>query len=254
MKKADRDADLNAMKQAILLQPNNPEFHHHLGEIYVQIGDHEKAKKAFMEAIRLRPTEEKFHTHLASSLTLDGIEAPKEALQKFKEGLVYLDQGKHIDAVKMLRGSIALYSENDLAWAALAEAALGLGELNEAQTSIQKALKLYPNEARYRVIESQIENKRGNTAVAIEAMEKALESNNRYADYAYELGALYLQAGFILSEFSQEEISALKMLFDSQLPKIKSLDPKQSFIKEWPLSLMKLKHFLKRCVHKLTAA
>jgi tetratricopeptide (TPR) repeat protein len=53
-------------------QPNLPEAHYNLGLVYAQLGEHNKAIRAFREAIRYRPSYVEAHASLGAALLETG--------------------------------------------------------------------------------------------------------------------------------------------------------------------------------------
>ena len=76
---ADAPEVVAAFQESIRLQPGNPETQNHLGLVYVEAGDDEKAAAAFRAAIQLRPDYADAHQNLGAVLTTtDSAEAVRE--------------------------------------------------------------------------------------------------------------------------------------------------------------------------------
>jgi tetratricopeptide (TPR) repeat protein len=86
----------SAVKEALLRQPSNPEFHHHLGNLHARSDDRSAAIQSHARAVELQPDEIGWRCVLAREVAATG--AVDEALAIIDRGLV-----RRPDAVRLTR-------------------------------------------------------------------------------------------------------------------------------------------------------
>jgi eukaryotic-like serine/threonine-protein kinase len=115
------------------------------------------------------------------------------ALRAYTEGVQFLREGRDLDAVKALEGSVKEDPQFALAYARLAEANLDLGYDGNAEQNSRKALDLsqsLPPGERY-LIQAIHASVMKDTKKAIEAYETLAKISPGSSDVEYTLGSLY---------------------------------------------------------------
>jgi len=108
-------------KAALHATPENAKLHNKLGITYLQLGNHNSARKAFSQAIKRDP-------YFANALNNLGA---VDCLEK-----------KYNPAIKYLKQALALDETNASAHLNMAEAWAGLGQMDRAMTEYARALEL----------------------------------------------------------------------------------------------------------------
>tara|TARA_R110000737_G_scaffold1598_14_gene4807 strand:- start:3540 stop:6320 length:2781 start_codon:yes stop_codon:yes gene_type:complete len=169
----ERKTDL-AVKIAIklsLLQPENPEFQHHLGFVYQTIGDLEKAQLHFKQALALN------ELHIKSMISLAEITSA---------------MGQADKALTQLQSALVQLPNNIQLLKALANQFERMGQQAKASSSYQNALKQQPNSEALMIsfVTSLARQRRYDEA--IEAINGFLLSQQKTAKLYLLLGRLYL--------------------------------------------------------------
>jgi len=119
------EAQVSAEK-AIALQPDHPFGHYVLGLVHLHLDNYKEAKASFQEAIRLDPSEAEYHGTLGY-LYLE--------TEQYGLGLEHADQGLSLDPRNLTCKNCR------------ARALTHLGRMDEAQRTIEGALKDAPENA-----------------------------------------------------------------------------------------------------------
>ena len=159
-------------KNLSLLQPENPEFHHHLGYVYQSVGDFEQAKLQFEKALKLDPLHVKSIISLAQVTSTMG--QPDEGLVQLQGALVQLPND-----IEILK--------------ALANHFERMGEDSSATLTYQKALKQEPSSEELMINYASSLAKQGVHDDAIEAIKAFILSQDKTDKIYLLLGHLYLK-------------------------------------------------------------
>jgi Flp pilus assembly protein TadD len=115
------DAAIGDYQTAIRLDPRNAMLYNKVGIARLQLRDHGGARKAFKRAIDLEPHNPNFLNNMGA--------------------LYYLDK-KYNDSLRYLKQALALDENNAACHLNIAEAWLGLGQMDRAMTEYARALEL----------------------------------------------------------------------------------------------------------------
>ena len=130
------------------------------------------------------------------------INVPAHALAFYQKGLEQAQAGNHKAAVEQLRKAIAEYSNFMLAYNELGLQYLKLGELDQADESLTRAVKLAPDSATPLLSHGILLTVRGKFNLAVAELQTALKQKEQSA-----LGHLYLgQALANLGHFGDAQI------------------------------------------------
>lgn len=116
---------LASLRQAVLLDPDEPEYHNALGLVHLDLRDLPEAMAAFARAIALNPEHADAHHNLGVALAQS--ERYEEAIQEYQTAL-----------------SLPLYRNADTAYYNLAVAYYRLGRLKQAEETLRRTLRLEP--------------------------------------------------------------------------------------------------------------
>jgi tetratricopeptide (TPR) repeat protein len=166
-------------RAALRANPGSAKLENKVGIAYLQINNRGSARKAFLQAIKIDPY---------SANALNNL------------GAVYCLERKYNPAVRYLKQSLALDESNASAHLNMAEAWVGLSEMDRAMTEYARALELNADiltgtrdgvmvhvntpeqRARIDYLLAKAYAKRGNLEGALEYLERAKE--NHYTDLA----------------------------------------------------------------------
>lgn len=159
--------------QLSLLQPENPNFQHHLGFVYQTIGDYENAKLHYQQAITVDNAHVKSIISLAQITSILG--EPDKGLAQLQSAL-----GKMPDNIELLQ-AIANHLER-------------MGQQEKATLMYANALKQQPNSEALMINYATSLAKQNNYLEAIEALKSFLLAQNKSANLYLLLGRLYLNS------------------------------------------------------------
>lgn len=178
----DLDQADTAIRKAISLDGDNPEFYEHQGSIHSARKKYDQAVQAMTKAVRLKPKEASYHHQLAAySLKAEDLQkalqhakeavrlSPEEPEYHIRVGQVHLAEREQVSANKKLSSgkkkkqtaaavqaavdsfnrAVKVDSGNATSHYYLSIAWYYGGELKKAQQSIQQALELRPETAAY---------------------------------------------------------------------------------------------------------
>ena len=149
-----------ALRQALALQSNLAEAHHHLGHALRLLGQPQEALQAYRQALACKADHLPSHLHLA--LLLEELDRRDEAVGIYRQaldrypdmpevrhslGTLLDDMGRHIEAEATYREAIRLRPDYFDAHQSLGAVLVAQGRLAEAQAACRQALALRPNEA-----------------------------------------------------------------------------------------------------------
>lgn len=143
-------------KKAVVAAPENPIVQYTLGLVHAARLENEEAIRAFTETLRLNPRANAAELQLSRLLLLQG---------NVNEGLAHARA-----VVKAAPGSVDGRVQ-------LATALLGRQDLAAAEAEVKTLLKQYPENAAVHSLQGYLLAKRGDSAGAIRALDRALELN-----------------------------------------------------------------------------
>ena len=165
------EADL---RRAVVLSPDNPALHGHLGMALHRLGRAEEANKELQNAINLGPMDDMLR-HLHGQIL---------------ESLLRLDE-----AAEEYRVACSLNPRSSRNAAALGALELRRDNQGAAEGHIRKALEMDPNEPHALVALAAIRQRGGDLRGAIEAMQRARATRNDHPEDYYRMGILLEEAG-----------------------------------------------------------
>lgn len=157
-----RDA-AEALTKASLLTPNEVEIWSRLGVAQLELSDAARAETAFAKAVALDPRNAECLSNLGVLLTKRG--RAREALAHLERaveiepdrftaalhfGVVLALTGDHVKGLRWLRRATSINPRSDVAWGALADAAIGAGEKAEAVDAARRAAEFAPSDPAHR--------------------------------------------------------------------------------------------------------
>lgn len=104
-------------------------------------------------------------------------------------------QGRHKEAVALLRDLVEHYPRSERAWASLALALLQMRNPAQAEDAARHGLQVNPDFLQGYLILGTILFEQGKTAAAIDVFEEALKKERTFAMAHYNLGHCWLKAG-----------------------------------------------------------
>jgi len=152
----DGDAGLAepALRNALALLPNDPELQTGLGELLMAKGNYAEAFQV------LKSVAERF---------------PNYTLGRMALGKLYIKRGSYLHASTEMEAVVAQNKSTDDAWYQLAVCYIEMQQSAKAQTAIDNALRLQPNDPHYLALKGSVDVAVGNTGAGIEATKRASE-------------------------------------------------------------------------------
>jgi tetratricopeptide (TPR) repeat protein len=166
-KGASGEEVLAEFREALKLDPKNPEAHNNIGLVLAQTGEDERALAEFREAIAIRPDYADAHANLGAALMMSDVEQAIGELEKaisldptlvtaqFNLAEAYGNSPSHGTAkqIEQLRKIIAMIPDFARAHLALGKALLHDARAPEAVVELRDATRLDPNsgEAHYQL-------------------------------------------------------------------------------------------------------
>ncbi|MFB8797813.1 MAG: tetratricopeptide repeat protein [Microcoleus sp.] len=171
------DEAIAIYRQAIELNPNNPEFHRSLGEVLQRVGKHQEAIASYRQAIELQPKFSKAYHNLGNALS---------QLKQWPE------------AIASYRQAIELNPNFPTAYYRLAEALKQLGETESAIAAYRQAIELNPNNPDCHHSLGELWRQQGKYEDAIACYRRAIELQPKFFK-------AYNQLGNVLGQLKQWE-------------------------------------------------
>jgi tetratricopeptide (TPR) repeat protein len=149
---------LAAFRQAVSLEPNDPDYYFILGQALAELGRHEDALPALREAVRMNSQDASYRYALAA--TCWALKRPDEAADSFREvvrlepnglrgmnglGVALCASGRPREAVRVLHEALRADGDHAPIYRTLGVALWGCGRAAEALRAFQKAISLEPN-------------------------------------------------------------------------------------------------------------
>jgi Flp pilus assembly protein TadD len=151
---------LEEFKKAVRLDGKNPYFHKALGLCYMQMRKYGDAVGALKKALQLNPYYVDARNDLGTALILSGKreEGKAELLAAFNEptnpspelsarnlGQAYLEERRFQESASWFSSALGRNKQLVDAHLGLAESLLGLSRLDEAQRTLEEAVKAHPD-------------------------------------------------------------------------------------------------------------
>ncbi|MGQ9618298.1 MAG: sulfatase-like hydrolase/transferase [Candidatus Aminicenantia bacterium] len=196
--------------------PNIPDAHFSLGNVYWKMGDFEKAISAFKRALEINPKFDFAMINLANIYRIlkkydDALEMineflslnPKDAQGYFIRGDIYLEKKEYDKALEDFKKSLSFSTT-------VADAYNGIGviyyvknELDSAEENIKKAIELNKKVRNAHFNLAQVYEKRGDIVSAIKEYEIETEYYPLNFKAHFNLGKLYGQRGMLKEQIER---------------------------------------------------
>jgi tetratricopeptide (TPR) repeat protein len=177
MEEGAQAESIDQLTAAVRLRPRSGEAENALGEAYAKFGDTDAARSAFKRAVMLQPDF---------------------AVGQLNLGQALLAQGEFAVAAEHLDRAIRLFGRSDEAADAhylRAKVCMAQGEPMRAATQLEQAVAIRPKFSEAWSDLGQARKTLLDDTGALQAFERAVDSNSRDAIAQYRLGAEYLRLG-----------------------------------------------------------
>ena len=203
----DSAAALENFRKAVALDPTSEEFLLGLAELYARQNKHAEAFEVLERANKLDPDSPKTLRPLILEASFAGKNADvedaaeqlaaksEEPQDLFVAANVFLTNHRQSEAVPLLEKYLAKVPNDARAWVGLGVGYEDQRRFVDSQKAFESALKADPKfeDAEYQL--GVLTSVTGNSALAIQHFEKAVEINPNHAPSLEKLGNLYLEAG-----------------------------------------------------------
>ena len=175
-RKGEYEAALAEWKNALELSPGEPSIYLSLGVTLARMGRPEEAIVQYKKALEIAPNAAGFHFRLGSALDDSG--KPDEAIAHYDYALALLQVNRFDDAQESLEA--ALRADADLAEAheLRGELLSKKGQFAEAAREFQQALELRPDFSRAHLGLATVLTARGDTPGAVQHLREAAKGSN----------------------------------------------------------------------------
>ncbi len=190
----EHELAIKEAKQAVKLDPDNPTFHHHLGNLLKIIGDIEGAEEAQLKALEIYPS------FTPSLIQLSHI---------------YNQLGDTEQAIQKIKDAIAIEDDNPHFYHQLGNLLRKNGDTEEAKNAQLKATELKPSIPGPHVGLSHIYNQLGDTELAIQKIKDAIAIKGDNPHFYHHLGNLLMKNGDT-EEAKNAQLKAIEL--DSSIP------------------------------------
>ncbi len=204
------DAAAQSLQQAILLEPENGDYHAELGGVYLQAGRYDEAVAALQSAAFLSPNRPHVYCQLAQGLVetrrrADALQALDEALRRSPEcphalavrGEQFLRDDNLKEALPAFQRLIELQPEFVLGYQKAGFLLLATHQIDEAVKVLEKGLTLAPAHPGMHALLGEAYQRRPRDPqaehMAIQHFRAALRNNPEAAKAHAALGKLYLR-------------------------------------------------------------
>ena len=232
---------IEKIEKIIKEDPNIPDAHFSLGNVYWKMGEYDKAIASFKKALEINPKFDFAMINLANIYRIlkrfdEALEMideflslnPKDAQGYFIRGDIYLEKKEFEKAMEDFKKSLSFSTT-------IADAYNGIGviyyvknELDKAEENIKKAIELNPKVRNAHFNLAQVYEKRGDIDSAIKEYEIETENYPLNFKAHFNLGKLYSEKGMlkeaverfmktveIVPDFSLGHLYLAKALMDS---------------------------------------
>jgi tetratricopeptide (TPR) repeat protein len=190
------------------IDPSDAGAHNNLGVLYYNKGLHEEAVSAFMSALELDPKMEVAQRNLEIAYSNTGyydtrIPELKDRLRlrpddreaRWELGRTFSLLGQHAEAVEQFRALLEHRPGDVGGLLQLALAEKQAGNMESAQTLLERALALDPDSAQLHVTLGELLYHRGSSSEALRLLERAVAVNPDNHDALYLLGLVLGDSG-----------------------------------------------------------
>ena len=192
---------------SVLSRPDQWSSHYNLGNVYLSLGNPQKAIASFETALKIEPravpalvNESMAYAQLKETKKADeSLQkalkiAPGSAAANFNMGLLKAEQNDLKGAERYLK--VALKTDPQMAQAAYNLCVIiSKDRINEAVTYCKKASGLRPQEPRYAYTLAFYQLQNGNERAAVKTLDGLIEKHPAYADSYLLLGEIYGKQG-----------------------------------------------------------
>ncbi len=209
------------LNNAYRAQPENPEIRYNLAMVSARLGDFATASEHFLFCLKMAPDNVELLSNTGNALRLCGRNAQAfkhldRALQLAPENIgarcnrawLNLRTGKHRSAVQDFRAALKQNADIEDAWRGLADALTEARLFDEAQDSLDEALRKYPQSSGLHNSQGVLYNKRRMPERAVKHFAQAIAHAPTNADAQLNHGISCEQTG----AFDAAERSLLEAL------------------------------------------
>lgn len=200
----DHEQAIRLYKQALENDPNCTRAYQGLGDTYRELGQHEQAIKFYKQSIVIKPSNLAAHGNLAMAYEVQGNYS--EAIRSYEQAIVvdpcnagillrlagcYYRSKDYKQTEETCRELLALKPHNPVVHGMLASALAGLGALDDAAASYERATGIDPNFTMIHFtmgVHFQLANRHQE---AIEPYRRALQNDPNNSDYELALATAY---------------------------------------------------------------
>jgi tetratricopeptide (TPR) repeat protein len=202
------DEAVTSFQQALWLQPDYPDAHNNLGNVFFFQGRYELAEASYRQALALEPDFAEAHNNLGNTLVCQGrYEEARARCQQALDlqpnypaaqnnlGNALKGLGQLAEAVACYQHALRLQPDYAEAHNNLGLALAGLERLEEAAASYQEALRLKPDYAEAHYNLGLVLVHREEWDLALGRLQEAIRLRPNSAEAHYSLGLAYTELG-----------------------------------------------------------
>ena len=216
--------------------PLNPDAHFYLGNMYQNMGENKKARDSYEEALALDPSHRATLDILATGRgTSDNTAVLEQSAAKNPDGPAQkltlikqkINSGDYEDAIKLAVLALEQFSDHGGFVYLQGRAYVGMGEIDRAKSSFQRAIKMDPRNENAHLSLGNLYFNQGKYVYAALAFSDVVYLNNYDVDARYMQGLSYFNA----NEWGRATSAWEDLLhYSPQHPLVKILLPQAYYI------------------------
>jgi tetratricopeptide (TPR) repeat protein len=200
---------IEALKQAIRIDPDDADTYYNLGCVYGNIDNHTKAIEAYKQAIRIDP--DYANSHYGLGLAYNKLGFDKDAIEEYKQairidpdntnarinlGITYGELDNYTEAIEAFKQAIRIDPDDAVTYYNLGYAYGNIDNYTKAIEAFKQAIRIDPDNTNAHINLGKAYGELGNYTKAIESFKQAIRINPGYVGAYCNLGYAYYRLGF----------------------------------------------------------
>jgi tetratricopeptide (TPR) repeat protein len=199
---------INALMQALALQPQHAHCHYLMGGVFKQLGQAQQAQSAYLKALRCQADHPQASADLGllwqeqgrfeaaeTSYSLAVSLSPRNPVLAYNHALVLQQLQRLDEAEASYRRALALRPDFEEAWSNLGALLVSMGRAKEAEQLLQALIQSHPRQPSAHINLGNVWQDQGRLKDAEAAFRQALQLDPEAATARFNLGNLLVRTG-----------------------------------------------------------